>query len=287
VKRRIQRGEKCFRTENWFLKYISEGYSARQIANQSWREEHFVRNDIQQRLDENKIYYIDEVFENSRHLMVDGYVLPWGGILLVYYAFTIKKVVWFSITQKEDKNSIVHDLKILKDSFRYDITAFVVDGGQSILAAVHEVYPQAVIQRCLVHIQRQVFNYVSRNPKTAAGKDLVKIMNYSVLSNPDIFPEAFEMWKTEYFEFLIEKSVSREGKRFFTHTSLRKAIRHIENALPNMYRFVLDSGIEKTTNKLEWYFGVLTNEWINEHKWLSPKRLHSFVALWIYFRNNR
>lgn len=142
-------------------------------------------------------------------------------------------------------------MKILKDSFRYDITAFVVDGGQSILAAVHEVYPQAVIQRCLVHIQRQVFNYVSRNPKTAAGKDLVKIINYSVLSNPDIFPEAFEMWKTEYFEFLIEKSVSREGKRFFTHTSLRKAIRHIENALPNMYRFVLDSGIEKTTNKLE------------------------------------
>lgn len=219
--------------------------------------------------------------------MIDGYALPWGGILLVYYAFNIEKVIWFSITWKEDKNSIVHDLKILRDSFKYDISAFIIDGGPSILAAVNDVYLRAIIQRCLVHIQRQVFNYVSRNPKTVTGKDLVKIMNYSVLSNPHVFPEAFEVWKMEHFDYLIEKSVSREGKRIFTHTSLRKAIRHIENALPNMYQFVLDSHIEKSTNKLEWYFWVFTNEWINEHKWLSPKRLRSFVALWIYFRNNR
>jgi hypothetical protein len=219
--------------------------------------------------------------------MIDGYALPGGKILLSYYAYSIGKTLWFSIVEKEGKEAIIRDLIILRDSFQYHIEVFVVDGWSSILAAIQEVYPKAVIQRCLVHVQRQVFSYVSRNPKTEAGKALVRIMNYTILSDPNIFPKEFEIWKEKYFHFLIEKSISREGRRIFTHTSLRKAMRHIENALPNMYRFAIDSDAEKSTNKIEWYFGVLTNEWINEHKWLSLERLHSFVALWIYLRNNR
>ncbi len=69
---------------------------------------------------------------------------------------------------KESKEAIVRDLRILKYSFGYDIAVFVVDGGPSILSAIREVYPASLIQRCLVHIQRQVFNYISRNPKTEA-----------------------------------------------------------------------------------------------------------------------
>ena len=111
-----------------------------------------------------------------------------------------------------------------------------------------------------MHVQRQVFNYISRHPKTVTGKDLVRIMRYSVLSHPEEFPKEFETWKERHFGFLIEKSVSREGRWIFTHTSLRKAMRHIENALPDMYRFASDPEIEKSTNKLEGYFGVLTEE---------------------------
>jgi hypothetical protein len=102
-----------------------------------------------------------------------------------------------------------------------------------------------------VHVQRQIFNYVSRNPKTGAGKDPIWIMNYSVLSDSKAFPRLLEEWKEKHFLFLIEKSISREGKRIFTHTSLRKALRHIENALPDMYHFASNPEIEKTTNKLE------------------------------------
>jgi len=287
VQRKTQKIEMLFRSEEWFWKYISEGYSVRQIAELSGKPEHFVRSDIRNRLDTNEIHCIDEVFQNVRCLMIDGYTLPWWEILLVYRAYNLWKTVWFSIAEKEGKDVIIRDLRILRDSFRYNIEAFVVDGWPSILAAIREIYPKATIQRCLVHVQRQVFNYVSRNPKTEAGKDLVRIMNYSVLSDPSAFSRLFEEWKEKHFLFLIEKSVSYLGRRIFTHTSLRKAMRHIGNALPNMYHFASDPEIEKSTNKLEWFFWVLTEEWILEHKWLSRKRLRSFVALWIYFRNNR
>jgi hypothetical protein len=76
-------------------------------------------------------------------------------------------------------------------------------------------------------------------------------MNYSVLSNPNVFPRLFEEWKEKHFLFLIEKSVSSLGRRIFTHSSLRKALRHIENALPDMYHFDTNPKIEKSTNKLE------------------------------------
>ena len=177
-----------------------------------------------------------------------------GGMLLVYRAYCIGSTIWFSIGEKERKEEIARDLKILWDSFQYDIEIFVVDGWPSILAAIRQVFPKAVVQRCLVHVQRQVFNYVSRNPKTEAGKDLVRIMNYAVLSNPKAFPILFQEWKEKHFLFLIEKSVSQAGKRIFTHTSLRKALRHIENALPDMYHFASNTEIEKSTNKLEWFF---------------------------------
>ena len=87
-----------------------------------------MRADIQGRLDRNHIHYIDEVFDNVHCLMIDGYTLPGGGMLLVYRAYCIGKTIWFSIGEKEGKEEIARDLKILRDSFQYDIEIFVVDG---------------------------------------------------------------------------------------------------------------------------------------------------------------
>jgi hypothetical protein len=49
--------------------------------------------------------------------MVDGYHLPWGEILLVYYEYILEKVIWFSIVAGEGKNAVVRDLLVLRDSF--------------------------------------------------------------------------------------------------------------------------------------------------------------------------
>lgn len=225
--------------------------------------------------------------------MIDGYWLPWKRwqrkILLVYYAYYTKKVIWFSIRSGEKKEYIAEDLRFLRDTMEYKIISCTSDGWVGILAALKDVYPECIIQRCLVHIQRQVKNYISGNPKTEAGKDLLRIIQYSFLSDVNTFPQAFENWKKKYFLFLIEKSVSRKWGRIFTHRSLRKAMRHIENALPYMFQSSVNGlpNIEWTSNKLEWYFWVLAEEWIKEHKGLNPARLYSFVALWIYLRNQK
>ena len=266
----------------------------RQLSVQKNIQEYSVRKDIQHRLDHNEITCIDEVYSWVHHIMIDGYWLPWKKwqrkILLVYYAYQIKKVIWFSIRDGERKEYICEDLQFLRYEMGYtNIISCTSDGWIWILSAIKAVYPECILQRCLVHIQRQIKNYISWNPKSETGKNLLRIMEYGTLSDPDTFVQAFENWKEKHFLFLIEKSISRKGGWIFTHANLRKSMRHIENALPYMFQSHTQKNpnIERSSNKLEWYFWVLAEEWIKEHKWLSSSRLSSFIALWIYLRNQK
>jgi transposase-like protein len=215
--------------------------------------------------------------------MIDWYWLPWKKILIVYYEYRIEKVIWFSICNWETKENIAKDLNILKSFFDYDIKTSTTDWWKWCLKALKIVYPNIIIQRCLVHIQRQVLSYISKNPKLREWKELKHIVSYKILSDSFLFPLLFKIWKKSNLYFLSEKSLNSKWKYSYKHIKIRKAMKHIENALSNMFNS--SNNIEISTNKLEWYFWVLTNECINEHKWIREDRLSSLIALWIYFRN--
>jgi hypothetical protein len=228
--------------------------------------------------------------------MIDGYVLPradWSeniDVLLVYYEYIQEKVIWFSIRDGEKKEYIVADLRFLQEEMGYrEIVACISDGSLQIASALKEAYREVIHQRCLVHIQRQVKNYISDNPRTKPGKQLKHITSYSLLSDSFLFPILFQIWMKTYDFFLHEKSITEKWWWTWTHKNLRKAMKHLQNAWPYMFQSEKynDQNIDHTSNKLEWYFGVLTEEWYHEHKWFSRKRLLSFTALWIYLRNQK
>lgn len=94
--------------------------------------------------------------------MIDWYWLPWSKILIVYYEYIIEKVIRFSICDWETKENIMKDLEILKSSFQYEIKSSTTDWWKSFFKALNSVYPDIIIQRCIVHIQRQVLSYILR-----------------------------------------------------------------------------------------------------------------------------
>ena len=51
----------------------------------------------------------------------------------------------------------------------------VIDGGRGLASALAACWPHTLIQRCLVHVQRNVRRYVTTNPRTEAGKGLRKL----------------------------------------------------------------------------------------------------------------
>jgi len=60
----------------------------------------------------------------------------------------------------------------LKDLSWHSVTPEIVicDAQRGLLKAVSEVWPQAKIQRCLIHIVRQSCIWLTQNPQTKAGR---------------------------------------------------------------------------------------------------------------------
>jgi transposase-like protein len=107
----------------------------------------------------------------------------------------------------EKKAYIEEDLRFLKYHMGYDeIISCTCDGGIGIVSALKEVYPNIIIQRCLVHIQRQVRAYISKHSKSSAGKDLARLMKKEVLFERETFIPSWEYWQRIHRDFLNEKT---------------------------------------------------------------------------------
>ena len=110
-------------------------------------------------------------------------------VLLLYYDYVHEKVIWFSIRDRERKEYIVEDLRFLKEHMGYTgIQSCTCDGGVSILAGLRNIYPNILIQRCLIHIQRFARSYVGKRSKSATGKEFNEILSYPILSDAKVFP---------------------------------------------------------------------------------------------------
>lgn len=46
----------------------------------------------------------------------------------------------------------------------------------AIINAVRKAYPKAIVQRCVVHIQRMVRHWLTRKPKSTSAKELRYLM---------------------------------------------------------------------------------------------------------------
>ncbi len=93
------------------------------------------------------------------HLIIDGTYFTNGLCLILYYDYDIQYVQLFRETNQEKFKEIKEDLLNLK-MLGVDVYSVTCDGHKSILKAVAKAYPNAVIQRCLVHIKRQIKNYL-------------------------------------------------------------------------------------------------------------------------------
>ncbi|MFB9819076.1 transposase [Arthrobacter ramosus] len=51
----------------------------------------------------------------------------------------------------------------------------ITDGGSGIAAALSECWSETAVQRCLVHVQRNVRTYLTGRPRTEAGKALLRL----------------------------------------------------------------------------------------------------------------
>lgn len=169
------------------------------------------------------------------------------------------------------------------------IESVTSDGGRNIIKAVKKACSDAIRQRCLAHIKRECLTWITKHPQSEAGKKLrdvvCKICQIKTRNDKLQWLSDFTNWCEIYKGYLNEKTFKEESHReWYTHKMVRRAYVHIKKAIPDMFRFLENSRIPKTTNALESFFGHL-KENITPHRGITIKHYQNYVKWYLYFRN--
>ncbi len=171
------------------------------------------------------------------------------------------------------------------------IESITSDGHKSILKAIKKSIPDALAQRCLVHIQRMCLLWLTRFPKHESGKELksLVLMLLKIKNNNDrlYWIRNLDAWHIKHKDYLSEKTYNQQTQRYwFTHKLVRRSYYTIKRALPNMFHYLSNPKIPATTNGIEGFFSHLKNH-LDLHRGLTLKHRIDFIKWYMFFSNER
>ena len=261
----------------WFKQWIEEGYSIRELALLKRSSKSTVRRVINYWLSRRPKQSND--LSSVRYIICDGTFLKrTNGIYAVMNAGD-HKLVRASYGIKEGVKDLLPFYIELKDDGLKPISA-TVDGNPQQIKYLQEVWPLIKIQRCVVHVQRQGLNWCRRNPKRTDAKHLRELLlhltDVSTKQEAQSFIKAVYAWEKR-FGSAIDSSPNR-GKVF---SDIIRARSMLLKALPNLFHYLDDSNVARSTNALEGYFSRL-KELYRLHRGLSIKNRSNYFS-WYFF----
>ncbi len=167
----------------------------------------------------------------------------------------------------------------------FSFSAFVIDGRRGVRNLLEQKFPSVPIQLCQFHQIQTITRHLSRKPKLEAGKELREIALTLTKTRRDKFSEEIQEWHKKWEDFLKEKTVNHETKRWnYTHKRLRSAYTSLKNNLPWLFSFQDFPGlhIPNTTNSYDGSFAHWKNK-IKIHRGLSKERRKKMID---YFLEN-
>ena len=155
------------------------------------------------------------------------------------------------------------------------------DGERSIIRAIKLVWPGAILQRCLFHLQREGMRWLRTYPKTEAGKELRAILatlcKIKTLQERDIFIQIYADWVRTYSGF-----VSSLPRTTIALKDLKRTMVLINNALPDMFHYLTDSNVPSTTNSLESFHSRLKSDY-QRHRGLTKEHRIQYIRWYCYY----
>jgi transposase-like protein len=267
------------RRYNWFKEWILEGLTIKQIARINKVSSSTVSRVLQywlkkdppkaEGLEEIKYVILDGTYINHRtglYVVMDG-----KSHRVIYGDYGISETgkhlkIFYNHLQKEGLNPI----------------SATIDGSLQQIKYLTEAWNSLIIQRCLVHIQRQGLSWLRQKPKRIDAiklRDLLlQVLYIKTREQSDNFTEGFKIWEDK-FGLEISRATNR-GKVF---SDLLRARSMIINALPNMFNYLDNPEISRTTNPLEGYFGRLKHKY-RTHKGLSKHKRKNYFRWYFYLK---
>lgn len=220
-------------------------------------------------------------YSDYKYLIYDGTYFHKDGCLVNLMNASSSTIIANSYAFKEGSNSVLNWFKHLK-SKGLKPHSITMDGEINTLKTIRLIWPDIIIQRCLYHIHMQSLVWLRQSPKTDPAKELkelVKNLCYidSIKERTD-FIRAFKRICSYHKNF-----IDRLPKNQRPYQDLKKTISLIKNALPDMFHYLLDSKIQKTTNKLESFYSRLKpHYWA--HRGLTHKHKLQYLQWYCHLK---
>ena len=239
----------------WFERWLTEGYSVRQLS-------------VQSGYSCSKLYRIIHTWlrhepeletrslESCRYLLFDGSFLRYPETIVALMDAQERTVIAGEHGVRErSQTDLLAFLVPLRERGLYPVSC-TIDGLSVVDRTFRLVWPEIVIQRCLVHIQRQGLSWCRMHPKRKDAEQLrrffVRVPWIDNEQQRDQFLADLKDWEEHYGHDIASRP--GRGKVF---SDLKRARSLLCKALPNMFQYLNDPNIPKSTNGLEGYFSRL------------------------------
>jgi len=260
---------------------VSEGYSVRQISGISHYSRKTIKGIIGYWL--LKIPSLKNKHIKIKYLLFDGTYFRHENCLMLVMNNGNNRIVTSKYLKRENYFAACQLFKELSAK-GIKPTAITIDGNTSVTRALREVWPNIIIQRCIVHIQRQGLSWLRMHPKLKPSIHLRKILltvtSISNYQEKQKFILDFKNWENRF-----GKMVSRLDSKHKIFSDLQRTRSLVIHALPDMFHYLDDPNIAKSTNKLEGYFSRL-KQLYRLHSGLSKEKRNNYFSWYIYFKNH-
>jgi hypothetical protein len=180
-------------------------------------------------------------------------------------------------------------------------TVVVCDGQKGVLLALSRVWPGTRIQRCLKHVQRNLFTKLTRRPESESGQDLLVhfalIWDVQTESGAARWIEVFHEIYNYHGEFFSERTYSltiTAGKHswWYTHKNVRSAYRQIDKLIRDDQLFIyLDEQLKiqgvivpRTSNRVEGGLNSGLQGQLYIHRGMTSQHQQKLVEWYLYVR---
>lgn len=290
---RRQQREKQFRE---FVEFITDTEPKRRLtgSTRTWDRDHAWCWDTR------PIW--DITGEVHDQIFIDGTYIAHGWCVLV--AATTDGVIAYQLCAKESKAAYTALLS------RIPAPAVVTtDGDKGALAAIKACWPTARIQRCLVHIQRNIRRTTTSKPRTEQHKALYKLAidltKITTTKDAIDWHKALAAYHALYDAWLNEKtyrhqvaadqipSWARHNKKWwYTHKHTRTIVRSLDHYIKDGVLFTFldpelstSQPLASTTNSLEGGTNAPLKAFLRAHRGLSEPHMLTAIDYWLYARS--
>lgn len=270
----------------WFYKWVME----RQVYQHLIRDSKMSQSTLQRLFK----FYLKEApvsvisSKGNVHLLIDGTYFENGLCLILYYDYDIQYVQLFRQTNQEKFKEIKEDLLNLK-KLGTQVYSVTCDGHKSIMKAISKAFPNAIVQRCVVHVKRQIKSYLGIKSQLPQARALLyyskQITQIHTQEQAAAWLREVHEWYIKHETFIHQKSINDiTGRSWYTHKNLHQAATHLINAIPYLFSYLNDEQIPKSTNQIEGYFAHL-KEKLTLHRGLKLEAKKNFIKWYLHFKN--